>query len=65
MKYTERLPDADDFSVYLGEVICPFCQATEVTLTGMTGGAANEILARCEACRSFFYVLKDIALLKR
>lgn len=65
MKDSERLPGAGDFEVNLGEVTCPFCDETDVCLESMTGGAANELLVRCGKCRSFFYVLKDTAFLRR
>jgi len=60
MKRPSRLPNAADYGIDTRSVECPFCASDDrVELESMTGGAANELLMRCTACRSFFYVLKD------
>ncbi len=63
MKRSHRLPDDRDWGVDVRGVSCPLCASGAVRLESMTGGAANELLMRCEECRSFFFTLKDPALL--
>jgi len=63
MKATQRLPDHHDWGVDVRGVGCPFCAAKAVQLKSMAGGAANELLMRCEQCKSFFYLLKDPEML--
>lgn len=65
MKSCTRFPNAADYGVDTSSVQCPFCAcADKVEFESMTGGAANELLMRCTACRSFFYVLKDPVFLR-
>lgn len=63
MKSTQRLPDHRDWGVDVRGVSCPFCAAKAVQLKSMIGGAANELLMRCELCKSFFSLLKDPGML--
>lgn len=63
MKRTQQLPDAKDFGIDVRAVQCPLCESPSVRFEGMTGGAANELLMRCNDCKSFFFVLKDPAFL--
>lgn len=63
MKATQRLPDHRDWGVDVRAVSCPFCNSKSVQLKSMTGSAANELLMRCEHCKSFFSLLKDPGLL--
>lgn len=65
MKQTARFPNATDYGINTSGIKCPFCHDTDkVNFENMTGGAANELLMRCSACHSFFYVLKDLAFLR-
>jgi hypothetical protein len=59
MKRAPRLPGAEEFGIDVSRVDCPLCLSSSVQFEGMTGGAANELLMRCQQCSSFFFVLKD------
>lgn len=63
MKGTQRLPDHRDWGIDVRAVSCPLCAAKAVQLKSMVGGAANELLMRCELCKSFFSLLKDPGML--
>ena len=64
MKRANRLPDVSDFGIKVESIRCPFCESADVAFDSMTGGAANELLMRCMACKSFFFTLKDPAFLE-
>ena len=63
MKENRRLPDQRDWGVDVRKVNCPFCSSNEVQLKSMIGGAANELLMRCDHCKSYFSLLKDVGML--
>lgn len=65
MKQSFRQPNAVDYGIDISGVKCPFCDGADtVRFENITGGAANELLMRCTACRSFFFVMKDPAFLR-
>lgn len=65
MKKIATLPCDIDYGIDTSSVQCPFCDdKNKVHFESMTGGAANEMLMRCAACCSFFYVLKDPSFLR-